>query len=263
MPVRTVIPIRHFSQEDFGDVAYEVVGHAFGVHSTLGRIFHEPIYRSTMHRVIGERSIEKFSIQVSHQGWQKTLYVDFLVDAGCPFELKVVSDLTDAHASQLIQYLMLLGLSHGKLINFGKELVEHQFVNCHETLEQRRQFRIEQVNWIKDEHANRFEHVVVSLLRDLGTGLSRTLYEEACTFLLCGPTPEREFTDAFWRGNRTGRQAVQMIGKGIVFKLTCKREELHIYESHLKRFLANTDLKCILWANIELGRLRLQRIARS
>lgn len=263
MPVSTAIPIRHFGQEDFGNVAYEVVGHAFDVHSTLGRIFHEPIYRSTMRRMIGERSIEEFSIQVSHQGWQKTLYVDLLVDAGCPFELKVVSDLTDAHASQLIQYLMLLGLSHGKLINFGKEQVEHQFVNCHETLEQRRQFRIGQVNWIRNEHANRFEKVVVSLLKDLGTGLSRALYEEACTFLLCAPKPEGEFTEAFWRGNRTGRQAVHMIEKGIAFKITCKREELHIYEAHLKRFLDNTDLICILWANIELGLVRLQRIVPS
>jgi hypothetical protein len=54
MPITTSIPIQHFSQDDFGKVAYEVVGHAFEMHGTLGKIFHESVCRSTLHQILGE-----------------------------------------------------------------------------------------------------------------------------------------------------------------------------------------------------------------
>ncbi len=103
MPVTTSVPIRHFSQEEFGKVAYEVVHHAFDVHNELGRIFHESIYRSTLNKVLGGRSIQEFEICLNHRGFRKQLYIDLLVDLGCPFELKSATSLTDAHQSQLIQ----------------------------------------------------------------------------------------------------------------------------------------------------------------
>ena len=111
MPVTTSIPIRHFSQDDFGNGAYEVVGHAFEIHDSLGRVFHESVYRSTLQRMLGRRAVEEMEIVVTHQGFRKELYVDLIVDSGCPFELKVASSLNAAHESQLIQYLMLTGLS--------------------------------------------------------------------------------------------------------------------------------------------------------
>jgi GxxExxY protein len=57
--------------------------------------------------------------------------------------LKVASALHERHRQQLIQYLMLTDLHHGKLINFGGEKVEHEFVNCHETTEHRRSFQVD------------------------------------------------------------------------------------------------------------------------
>ncbi len=101
--------------------------------------------------------------------------MDLVVDLGCPFELKATSNLTDTQQSQLIQYLMLTGLSHGKLINFGAERVEHRFINCHETLDQRRQFQVEYFEWHSSKPTDRLEQTVVSLVRDWGTGLSRLL----------------------------------------------------------------------------------------
>jgi len=66
---------------------------------------------------------------------------------------------------------------HGKLINFGAEKVEHQFVNCHESYEQRRQFDIARYGWSDSHESACFERTVVARLNDWGTGLSRALYE--------------------------------------------------------------------------------------
>lgn len=115
--------------------------------------------------------------------------IDLLVDHGCPFELKATESLADAHQCQLIQYLMLTGLTHGKLINFGMDCVDHRFVNCHETLEQRRKFQVERVDWLSSAYTDRLEHITVDLVQDWGTGLSRSLYKESLIALLGGGGP--------------------------------------------------------------------------
>jgi GxxExxY protein len=260
MPITTAIPIRTRCQEEFGKVAYEVVHHAFTIHNELGRIFHESIYRSTLKQLLGSRAIEELEISLIHGEFRKRFYIDLLVDLGCLFELKAATSLTTVHQSQLIQYLMLTGLSHGKLINFGAERVEHRFVNCHESLEQRREFQTDRINWNGYGATQRLEQIVVPLLRDWGTGLSRALYLEAVIALAGGEQQCGQFTETQWRGQRTGRQSVNLIDHGVAFEITCLRKDFDQYESHLGRFLRNTKLDAVLWVNINFGSLRLQRI---
>ena len=73
------------------------------MHGALGRKFHESVYQRTLQQIIGARAISEYAITISHGSFLKILYVDLLVDAGCPFELKAVAKLTDDHISQLIQ----------------------------------------------------------------------------------------------------------------------------------------------------------------
>jgi len=75
MPVTTSIPIRYFRQDDFGKVAYEVVGYAFEIHGLLGNRFHESVYRSTLHQILGERAVEEMRILLTHQGFEKEFAV--------------------------------------------------------------------------------------------------------------------------------------------------------------------------------------------
>jgi hypothetical protein len=155
---------------------------------------------------------------------------------------------------------MLTELTHGKLINFGSERVEHRFVNCHETLEQRRTFQIVRTEWLGVGPTQRLEQIVVALVNDWGTGLSRSLYQEAVVALAGGEEQCRQFTESKWQGQRIGRQPVLLIEQGVAFEITCKKHDLDHYESHLRRFLANTALESILWVNISSGCVRLKRI---
>lgn len=189
--------------------------------------------------------------------------IDLLVDHGCPFELKATESLADAHQCQLIQYLMLTGLTHGKLINFGMDCVDHRFVNCHETLEQRRKFQVERVDWLSSAYTDRLEHITVDLVQDWGTGLSRSLYKESLIALLGGEDQCRGFTHTKWKSAQTGRQSVYLVAPFISFEITCIRQDLDHYLSHLRRFLNNTDLESILWVNIVSGCLRFQKITKE
>ena len=157
---------------------------------------------------------------------------------------------------------MLLDVRHGKLINFGAEKVEHQFVNCQESHEQRRKFDIARQCWSDSQVSACFETTVVALLNDWGTGLSRSLYEEACVHFFGGNEQCWQFAETFWNGRKTGRQPVKMLDKGIAFEITCKRGELTTYASHLHKIVSNTNLEAVLWANIVSGTVRLERIGK-
>ena len=47
----------------------------------------------------------------------KTYYLDLLVGGGAIFELKAVAALAEGHRRQLMHYLFLTDLPHGKLVN--------------------------------------------------------------------------------------------------------------------------------------------------
>ncbi len=263
MPIEIDLQLRPFSQSDFGIVAYEVVGHAIAIHKRLGRIFDESVYRETLAHILATRAVNEVCIRLSHLGFQKLYFMDLVVEAGCPFELKVVSQLHDRHRGQLIQYLMLTDLSHGKLINFGGKKLEHEFVNCLETTAHRRAFELDLSRWsATTADDRRFQEMLVGLLRDWGTGLDRGLYIDAITHFLGGPEFVRLPIEALWDGKIVGRQLTNLAGRNAAFEITCLRNEVDSYEQHLKRFLSNTTLERILWANVESGRVTLVALAK-
>ena len=257
MPIETSIPVKRLSQNEFGLVAYEVVGHAYSIHQKLGRAFNESPIRSTLAHMIGQRAREEFCIKLVHQNFQKRYYIDLLVDAGCPFELKTVSELNDRHRLQLIQYLMLTDLSHGKLINFGTKSLQHEFVNCHESIEHRRRFNLDTERWeTSNSIAERFRETIIELLRDWGTGLDRGLYTEAVTHFLGGPDVVRQEVKTLWNEKLVGKQVCRLLAPNEAYKITTLRRDMDTYEVRLQQFLQNTTLKKIYWVNVVSGKVR-------
>jgi len=107
------------------------MGCIFEIHGDMGRFFDERIYkRELAHRHPGVQL--EVPIEVTHRSFSKLQYIDVLVDGGAPFELKTVDAITPRHTAQLLNYLLLAELPHGKLVNLKKESVEHEFVNTNE-----------------------------------------------------------------------------------------------------------------------------------
>ena len=118
MPILLCRPIRRLSQREFGELAYVVMSHVFQIHDEFVRLFDEAIYKKELACRFPGVELE-VPIQITHQSFQTTHYFDVLVDNGGPFELKTVEALAPYHTAQLLHYLLLTGLAHGKLVNLG------------------------------------------------------------------------------------------------------------------------------------------------
>ena len=119
-----------------------------------------------------------FIKRTSHKG-----FLDVVVAEQAVYELKTASAITDEHAGQLLTYLHLLDLPHGKLVNFRPVSVESRYVNSPITSAERRAFDVEEVGYTGSRD---FLDLVVNLCRDWGTSLTLYLYQEALVALLGG-----------------------------------------------------------------------------
>ena len=128
MPIILKHPTRRMSQAEFGDLAYEVMRVVFRIRDELGRFFDEKIYKRELALRVPGAELE-VPIEVSHRSFTKLYFLDVLVSGGAVFEFKTVEALTRRHEAQLLHYLLLAELPHGKLVNLRPEILEHKFVN--------------------------------------------------------------------------------------------------------------------------------------
>lgn len=251
MPVKVDAVIRHLSQEEFAGIAYKVMEQAFAVHNEMGRFFDEDIYRDEVAGRVANAQTE-VRIEVTFEDFRKLYSMDLLVAGGGVFELKTVSALGPQHRSQLLNYLLLTGLSHGKLINFQTEMVEHEFVNTHLKLSDRTAFEVVQRNWCDPGPPTRpLLSWLVELLRDIGAGLDVHLYEAAVSHVFGGEDVVIQEIEVFSGPRHLGRQKIRLTGPGWCFKVTTLDEaDLSRFEEHICRFLDHTNLSGAHWINI-------------
>jgi GxxExxY protein len=253
MPVTVSEPIQVIGQDRFAEISFEVLEHAFAIHNGMGRFFEESVYEDELRHALGDRASTQVWIHVTFGTFHKPYRMDLLVDHSALFELKTTAGFDEQHRTQLIHYLMLTGLHHGKLINFRPQRVEHEFVNCLLTPEARRAFSVRADRWVPTAPGcAAFQEVAVGFLRDWGAGLDLQLYEEAVTHFLGGPEHVHQEIDVVRDGRVLGRQTVRLVNPETAFKLTTLQRDLSAFESHTKRFLQHTRLRHVAWINITL-----------
>jgi GxxExxY protein len=252
MPVIIRTPIRRLSQAEFGEIAYSVMQCIFQIHGEMGRFFDEKIYkRELAHRHPGVQL--EVPIEVVHATFRKLQYLDVLVAGGAPFEFKAVEAFAPRHSAQLLHYMFLAELDHGKLINLRNESVEHQFINTTIRREERTGFAVNDSRWSdKPAGAVPFREALTALLRDWGTGLDLQLYEEAVVHLLGDGAQLLADVEVRTPEHALGHQKMRLAAPRVAFVLTALPEAGVEYESHARRFLRHTEIKAILWANISL-----------
>lgn len=241
-------------------MTYEVMDHVFAIHRDMGRFFDERIYKRELARRLPGVRLE-VPVEVTFQKFAKTYFLDVLVEEGGLFEFKTVEMLHPRHRTQLLHYLFLADLAHGKLVNMRASSVEHEFVNNVLRPEERRQFDIATARWNRSvPGAQRFEDILVPLLRDWGTALELSLYEEAVTFFLGGDSAVLTDVGIQSEGVSLGRQSFRLVAPGVAFKLTALEDYLDNFESHARRLLKFASLDAILWANLGRKTLSLQTL---
>ena len=86
MPIKVHADVRHLDQDEFGEIAYEVMDHVFAVHNEMGRFLDEDIYRNAVAARIGGDSQTEVLIEVAFEDFIKKYYIDLLVAGGAVFE---------------------------------------------------------------------------------------------------------------------------------------------------------------------------------
>jgi len=240
------------------------MGHAFASQNKLGRLCDEGAYqRDVQARLLadGFRRVRiEESISVSYQDFTKVYSLDLVADDAV-YELKTAAALNDEHQAQLLNYLFLLGLPRGKLINFRPVKVQGRIHATGLTPEDRRQFRIDTDRWQDLSHRCRtLRQTMRELLGDWGAFLARELYEQALTHFCGGDSQVVQRRPLHRDGISLGTQRFHVHSPGIAFRVTTVSEQIQSMESQLRRLLALSDLKALQWINLNHTDIQLTTV---
>jgi GxxExxY protein len=250
MPIHSPPGLRRLDEREFAQIAYEVMQAVFEVHNEMGRLFDESVYQQAVARRVAGAQVE-VPVEVSFRSFKKTYYLDLLVRGGALFELKAAGAINDPHRAQLLNYLLLLDLLHGKLVNFRGESVEHEFVNAPIPRAERVGFDVEADRYLTPAGlVPDLLDLVVTMLRDWGTGLDVRLYEEALIHFFGGEDRVVRSVDIFDGDFKVGTQKLALISPDCALRITTLNRDIDQFGEHLKRFLRHTPLKTIQWVNV-------------
>src|SRR5579872_6855988 len=104
MPIKTRVPIRRISQQEFGEVSFEVMRHVFAIHKEIGQFFNEQIYKCELARRMPDVHLE-LPVEIVFDSFWKQCFIDVLVGDGAMFEFKAVESLAGGHRAQLLHYM--------------------------------------------------------------------------------------------------------------------------------------------------------------
>ncbi|MEK7675330.1 MAG: GxxExxY protein [Verrucomicrobiota bacterium] len=255
MPIDCPVKFTSLEHEEFKRLDYRVMEQAFASHNDLGRHCDETIYQNDLQARLEAAGLgpvrTEVPVTVTFRDFSKTYYLDLVVHDAVVYELKTVALLTGEYKAQLLNYLLLLDLPAGKLINFRTPSVEYEFVNTRLTPEERRAFTTDTTRWHKLSPAcAALRETLLELLREWGAFLDLTLYQEALTWFLGGEDQVMQRLEIHRDGRVLGTQRVPVHARGIAFRLTAHTENLDRAESHLSRFLRHTNLDSLQWLNL-------------
>lgn len=259
-----VVPIE---QERFHELDRTVTGVAFELQNDLGRFFDERIYQEELSRRCSQAGLavqREVLVRAAHRDFSKEYFLDLLVENSAIYELKAVEALNTKHQKQALNYLHLLNLQHGKLINFRPASVESRFVSTKLDDEKRRSFSLDESAWDGSSRSSQIlRDALVGLLGDWGCFLDANLYREALLHLTAQHCLGLEAVEIASSGNPIGSQKICLLTPEIAWHLSAHHEQLESYEIHMRRLLSHTNLEAIQWINLNHQQVVLKTLQRK
>ena len=116
------------AEQNLDKITERIIACAFNVSNVLGTGFVEKAYENAhAHEMIkdGLHIVQQHPIKVIYDGVVVgEFFADMLVENLILVELKAVTELTEVHTAQALNYLRATGLPLCLLINFGKSRVQ-------------------------------------------------------------------------------------------------------------------------------------------
>ena len=121
------------------DLTEKIIGCAFEVQNELGAGFLESVYEKAMVVAltdVGASVRAQAPITVKFRGVTVgNFFADLLVQERVIVELKVVSQISQQHRAQLVNYLNATGIAVGLLLNFGNPKLEYRRMTANRSVE--------------------------------------------------------------------------------------------------------------------------------
>lgn len=207
-----------------------------------------------------EKVAAEVPIYVSYEDFTKTYKIDLLINNGI-YELKTAQTLTGEHEKQTINYLMLTGLNHAKLINMRPPSVQHRFVSTNITPTKRYEFTVDYEQWQElDEDSAWLERMFKRLLDEWGTFLDVNLFYEAMVHFRGGEEKVVKEIEVMDGARILGRQKAHLLNSNIAFKISSVTKDERHYENHFRRFVRYTPLNAIQWINFNYDKVVFKTI---
>jgi GxxExxY protein len=227
----------------------------FASHNALGRFFDESIYQADVSARLADAGLgplrTEVPLVVSWRNYRKTYYLDLVVQDTVVYELKAANALVGEHEAQLLNYLLLLDLPHGKLVNFRPASVQHRFVSTSLSAAERRRYVVRGSLWREVcPSCASLRLTLMELLCEWGAFLTANLYEEALVSFFGGEAQVEQRVNLSRGGIRLGSQRMLLHAPSVAFKLTAATEHRQHVEAHLRRLLALTNLQALQWINL-------------
>lgn len=108
----------------YKDESYKIVGACFEVYRIKGCGFVEPVYQECLEIELQLQAVPHVpqkSLALEYKGHplRSTYEPDFICYEKIVLEIKAVTELTDEHRAQVLNYLKATNLKLGLLVNFG------------------------------------------------------------------------------------------------------------------------------------------------
>jgi GxxExxY protein len=256
MPIKCSVMIESISENDFYLLDHKVMETVFSIHKDIGRFYDEKIYQNELAHRCQEMGFDTVAtevpIQVSFRDFIKLYYLDLLINNRVMYELKAVNAITGEHRKQALNYLLLLGMRYGKLINMRPESVQHSFVSTRLTSKKRFEYTVDDRLWNDlDEDSIWLKELLVRLLSEWGAFLDTNLYYDAVYHFRGGEEDVVKRIEVINDKRVLGAQRAHILNSEIGFKITAITKGDSFYEQHLRKFLNHTRLRAIQWINFK------------
>ncbi len=266
MPITSPFSLSPIRQEEFAQLDYVVMRHAFECQNQLGRLCEEQIYQNDLAARLQAADVPartEVPVTVTCRDFTKTYYLDLVVANAGIYELKTSLRLVGEHEAQLLNYLFLREANHGKLINFRPAQVESRFINTTLTLPERRQFEVHTRAWQERDQTDRiFRENLLAMLEDWGGWLDVALYTEALIHFAGGEAQVVQLVPLVRSSVSLGKQHFNLLNAETAFRVTALTEGMEDYQRQLRCLLGASPLRAIQWINLARKQVQFTSLVR-
>lgn len=263
MPIECPVQFHRLEYGAYQRLDYEVMRLAFQVHKELGKSCDEEIYHNDLAARLKGAGLSpspvEVLVQVRYESFVKDYKIDLVVAEQAIYELKKVRKITSAHEGQTMNYLLLTGCEHGKVVTFGGTSVESRFVNNSVSQDERYRFEIESTSW---RGPDTLPKALIPFIEDIGLFLDASLYNQFLVHHFGGEEHALERRPMHLEGRFLGRQTFQICAPDEAFRITTLSTQLKAQHLSLQKLLSLSDLKAIQWINLNRHQVEFTTIRR-